>query len=63
MPSYRFYVLDESDHFIHAVEEDAMDDESAERRGERLATGNPVEIWSGARKVARLDAVRAVKPA
>jgi hypothetical protein len=53
MPSYRFYVLDDADHFIRVIEESAGDDDEAKRIVRELAEENPVEIWSGARKIGR----------
>ena len=60
MPSYRFYVLDPNDHFIRVVEESADDDEQAKRLVKKLAKENPVEIWSGSRKIGRFDKKRDV---
>jgi len=55
MPNYRFYVLDPKDHFIRVVEEVADDDEQAKRRVKKMTKENPVEIWSGSRKIGRFD--------
>lgn len=55
MPNYRFYVLDDADHFIRVIEESAGNDDEAKKLVKELAEENPVEIWSGARKIGRFD--------
>ena len=55
MPSYRFYVLDETDHILRAVENSAAADEATRRLAANLTDENSIEIWSGSRKIARLN--------
>jgi hypothetical protein len=57
MPSYRFYVLDETDHILRAVENSAAADEATRRLAANLTDENSIEIWSGSRKIARLNRI------
>jgi hypothetical protein len=58
MPVYRFYFLDDADHFIRVVEKNAGDDEEAKTLVRKLAKETPVEVWSGPRKIGRFDEIR-----
>jgi hypothetical protein len=47
--------LDRDDHFISARNFSAKDDLAALDEAEKLCQSNAIEIWSGVRKVARVN--------
>jgi hypothetical protein len=55
MPYYRFYLVNEFDHFVGVAEETAADDDEAKNLAEKLAKSSAVEVWSGPRKLGRFD--------
>lgn len=55
MSAYRFYLLDDADHFMGVVEKRVADDEEAKKFVKNLGKEVPIEVWSGVRKVGRFD--------
>jgi hypothetical protein len=56
MPEYRFYTLSKDGRIAGpATIHDLPDDAAAVRHAERLVEDRPVEIWLGARKVAKVE--------
>lgn len=57
MPDYRLYHLDRHSGHIRTAETfDAPDDESAREQIRQRALSDPLELWSGSRKVERFEA-------
>ena len=56
MKHYRLYFLDRADHIRHAISLECEDDEAALAVVEQHRDGRTVELWEGARWVARLEA-------
>ena len=52
MRNYRVYILGEDDHVIDRVDLRCNDDETAKNEARKLAIGQAVELWDGARKIA-----------
>lgn len=58
MGYYRLYFMNRSSGHIERFEEfDAADDSSAESIADRHVGSQPLELWSGHRKVRRFEAV------
>ena len=58
MPHYRVYHLDpHSGHINHAEDLDAADDVAALADARQRQCDYPLELWQGARKVSRVDAL------
>ena len=56
MAHYRIYVLDSGDHISEPPEEvECADDQAAIERAQSLLNGRAIEVWEGARCVARLE--------
>jgi hypothetical protein len=55
MPHYRLYLLDKDDHIIRRAEFELPDDQHALTKARQLIDGRTVELWSGARRIARID--------
>ncbi|HEY4264770.1 MAG TPA: hypothetical protein VGM72_05590 [Micropepsaceae bacterium] len=55
MTDYRIYTLDSAEHIVRGVELQLSDDEEAVAAARQLVAGSPLEVWSGARRVARID--------
>lgn len=53
MPGYYVYTLGNDGHIIDRQSITCDSDEEAKERAKRLVDGYPVEMWQGARKVAR----------
>ena len=51
---YRLYCLDEKDHIVSARNFLALDDLTALAEAEGACAKNAVELWQGARRVARV---------
>lgn len=63
MAYYRLYFLDPASGHIDRFEEfDAADDGAAVAVASQSIGEAPLELWSGARKVQRLDAVQTIQP-
>ena len=56
MPAYRLYFLDRYSGRIRAAENFHADDEAATEQVLQRGLGEPLELWCGARKVARFEA-------
>jgi hypothetical protein len=54
MPEYRAYTIGPDGHIISSEPMICADDEEAIERARRLVEGHGIELWSGARLVARL---------
>jgi hypothetical protein len=60
MPGYRIYWLDQADHITEADGLIADSDDIVRRgAGEHIGTASAIEVWDGARLVARLAASKA----
>ena len=57
MPDYRLYFLDGAGHIYKAEDVHAADDAAAVQRIQLGRSKEPMELWCGARKVARFDGV------
>ena len=57
MPGYRFYNVNEHGHVIGrpAIKELMTDPDAVREAQDKLLDGNDVEIWQGARLVARVN--------
>ena len=55
MLDYRAYMLDEDDHIIRFEPLVCASDDEAVASAKRLVDGHDVELWAGARLVARLE--------
>ena len=55
MTEYRAYTVAQDGHFIGYEPLICADDAEAIEKARRLASVDPVELWSGARFVARLE--------
>ena len=56
MAEYRVYELGDGDHIVKATPLICNNDREAVVKARKLAKGHVIEIWSGERFVARLDA-------
>ena len=54
MKHYRIYSLNHQGGISRARDLDCADDLDALSQGEKLSAENPVEIWQGSRRVARV---------
>jgi hypothetical protein len=52
---YRAYVLNKDNSINLAIDLYCSDDEAARERAQQLVDGHDIELWQGARKVARLS--------
>ncbi|MHC2335458.1 hypothetical protein ACVIW0_004747 [Bradyrhizobium sp. USDA 4454] len=50
--NYKIYFLGEDGHIIGRIDLPVDDDNAAKREARKLAIGQPVELWDGARKIA-----------
>ena len=55
MHNYKVYVFGDDGHIINLVDLNCLDDEAAADKGRQLADGRPIELWDGARKIARFE--------
>jgi hypothetical protein len=56
MPHYRLYKLDKSDHIVGLPEEFELDnDQQALATAKQFVDGKALELWSGTRRVARIE--------
>ncbi len=55
MTHYRLYFLDPKDHIRHAISLECVDDAQALATVEDHRDGRTLELWEGARRVARLE--------
>lgn len=55
MQNYKAYILGEDGHIIDRVDLDCSDDDDAKVKARKLAIGQAVELWDGARKIARFQ--------
>jgi hypothetical protein len=53
---YRIYFLDRNDHIRHALSVECTDDAEAVELLQRHSDGRGMELWQGARRVARIEA-------
>ena len=58
MQGYRLYFLNSHNHIRHALEIECEDDARAIAWAETVSEGRPMELWQGARVVAKFDAER-----
>ena len=54
MTHYRLYFLDDDDHIRHAVSLECENDDEATELARGHADGRTLELWQGARLVARM---------
>ena len=54
MLEYRAYLIGRDGHIVHRVDILCVDDEAAKERAQLLVDSHTVELWQGARLVARL---------
>jgi hypothetical protein len=54
MLEYRAYLIGRNGHIVYRVDILCVDDEAAKERAELLVDSHTVELWQGARLVARL---------
>ena len=54
MREYRAYLIGRDGHIVHRVDILCVDDEAAKERAQLLVDSHTVELWQGARLVARL---------
>jgi hypothetical protein len=63
MAYYRLYFMDRRTGHIDRFEEfDAAGDAAAIERAERHSAAAPIELWSGAKKIFRLEATAQIAP-
>ena len=56
MPEYRLYQLDKSGHIGGPPQEwELDDDQQALAKAKQLVDGKALEVWSGARRIARIE--------
>jgi hypothetical protein len=56
MPAYRIYTLGKDGHFAGPPAIiDAADDEAARQEAKRVRDGHAIEVWYGARRIAKFD--------
>ncbi len=55
VPHYRLYFLDRDDHIRHALNLECGDDAEAVELIEDHRDGRTMELWQGARRVARVE--------
>ena len=55
MSHYRLYFLDRNDHIRHALDIECQDDAEAIELVEGHRDGRTMELWQGARRVARIE--------
>ncbi len=55
MSHYRLYFLDRNDHIRHALDIECQDDTEAIELVEGHRDGRTMELWQGARRVARIE--------
>ncbi|MHC2622899.1 hypothetical protein ACVIW2_004931 [Bradyrhizobium huanghuaihaiense] len=55
MKTYRAFVLTFGGQIIQSVDLVCATEENARTLAERLAEDNPVELWDGARRIARFE--------
>jgi hypothetical protein len=58
MPNYRAYVLGEDDHIVDRVDLTCLDDETAKEHAKRLVDHLAIELWDGARMIAKFEPTR-----
>lgn len=56
MREYRVYLIGRAGHIVHRVDMFCDDDEAAKERAQLLGGIHPVDLWQGARLVARFPA-------
>lgn len=56
MLEYRAHLIGRDGHIVHRVDILCVDDEAAKERAQLLVDSHTVELWQGARLVARLSA-------
>ncbi|MBR0868949.1 hypothetical protein JQ633_01155 [Bradyrhizobium tropiciagri] len=52
MRNYKAYILGEDGHIIGRLDLECIDDDDAKLQARKLAIGQAVELWEGARKIA-----------
>jgi hypothetical protein len=55
MREFRAYILDSAGHIASRIEMACADEEDAKARARQLADGASVELWEGARRIARFE--------
>jgi hypothetical protein len=55
MTDYKIYTLDSSEHVMHGVDLRRSSDDEAITTARHLVADRSLEVWSGARRVARID--------
>lgn len=53
MREYKAYVLGQDGHIFSRVDIVCEDEDTAKQRAEQLVDGHAVELWEGARRIAR----------
>jgi len=56
MIEYRVYILDESGHFLRAVELVCPNDDAAKEQAKQFVDGHDVELWQQDRQIANFVA-------
>jgi hypothetical protein len=55
MAHYRLYILDEADHILRREEFELPDDQQALTKAKQFVDGKALELWSGAKRIARIE--------
>jgi hypothetical protein len=55
MPEYRLYIIDNADHIARRVDFDLPNEAEALIKARQHVDGHAVELWSGRRRIARIN--------